>query len=220
MIYIIMCGSNNGDVFGEYPRQLSKINGEVIVERTIRLLQESGVDKNDVFISSQNPIFDNYGVKRIYDKSNSFVHYNEVLGLKEYGFWVDAFCNLSIPVTYIFGDVYFSPEAIKTIVNYDTKDITFFGTNAPYDKRYIKPYQEPLAFKVINQKKFRDSINWVKNHFNEFNRHPISWELWEVINNQPINKLYFGGDFVAIRDYTCDVDAPKDIEKLENALKL
>ena len=44
MKYIIMCG-------GEYkqwetPKQLSVVKGEVLVERTVRLLKENGIKEN------------------------------------------------------------------------------------------------------------------------------------------------------------------------------
>ena len=48
MKYIIMCGGNY-ETF-ETPRQLTKIKGEPLVARTIRLLQEQGVE--DIAISS------------------------------------------------------------------------------------------------------------------------------------------------------------------------
>ena len=58
MRYIIMCG-------GSYehwpqPKQLTRINGEPIIERTIRLLRENGVE--DIAISSNNDVFRQFGV--------------------------------------------------------------------------------------------------------------------------------------------------------------
>ena len=47
MKYIILAYSNNPGF--EVPRQLTKINGERLVERTIRLLKENGV--NDILIT-------------------------------------------------------------------------------------------------------------------------------------------------------------------------
>ena len=52
--YIIMCGGNS--VKWETPRQLLKINGETIVQRTIRLLRENRIE--DIYISSNNPLFE------------------------------------------------------------------------------------------------------------------------------------------------------------------
>ena len=41
MKYIIMCGGKYPKF--EIPKQLLKVNGEVLVERTIRLLKENGI---------------------------------------------------------------------------------------------------------------------------------------------------------------------------------
>ena len=67
MKYIIMCG-------GEYdkfktPKHLSIIKGERIVDRTIRLLRENGI--KDIYISSNNPLFDDCGVPRL-EHNNTF----------------------------------------------------------------------------------------------------------------------------------------------------
>jgi len=53
MKYIIMCG---GEYRRELPKQLLKIMGERIIERTIRLLRAYGV--KDIAISATNYYFD------------------------------------------------------------------------------------------------------------------------------------------------------------------
>ena len=54
MKYILMCGGNYPKF--EVPRQLLKVNGEVLIERTIRLLRENGI--TDIAISTNNKAFD------------------------------------------------------------------------------------------------------------------------------------------------------------------
>ncbi len=56
MKVIIMCGG----VYDNFttPKQLSVINGETLVERTIRLLKENGI--NDIYISSNDDRFSKY----------------------------------------------------------------------------------------------------------------------------------------------------------------
>ena len=99
MIYIIMCGGTYN--YWETPRQLTKINGEPIVARTIRLLKENGV--NDIAISSNNPIFEQFGVP-VLRHENNYV----ATRLGQYNTcWVDAFYPTNEPVCYIFGDVVF-----------------------------------------------------------------------------------------------------------------
>ena len=58
MKYIIMCG-------GEYkkwekPRHFVEVKGEPLIKRTIRLLQEAGVE--DIAISTNNPAFEELGL--------------------------------------------------------------------------------------------------------------------------------------------------------------
>ena len=58
MRYIIMCGGRYRQ--WETPRHMTKVNGEEIVARTIRLLRENSVE--DIAISSGNDIFKKFGV--------------------------------------------------------------------------------------------------------------------------------------------------------------
>ena len=213
MVYVI----NAGGVYKgwETPRWLSKINGEVLIERTIRLLKENGV--TDIYISSNSDMFDYIGEKRLVNVANSFIH--ETKTEPREGYWIDAFAKLTIPVTYLYGDVYYSDECIKKIVETPTDDILFFGAK----KQLIKNWPEPFAFKVVNTQKFFNCIAKVKYYHSchKFRRpHPISWDLWNVINGAPLDKgNFYGPKFIDIKDYTCDVDSPNDIAKIEASIK-
>lgn len=192
------------------PRQLLKINGETIVERTIRLLREAGV--TDIAISTNSTAFDKIGVP-IYTHHNSY----DAEGYNNFrGYWCDAFYPIDEPVCYIFGDVIFSPEAIKTIVETETNDIEFFASAPPFADNYYKPHAEPFALKVYNQFHLRDAILRVKTYDaqNMFRRKPIMWELWQVIKGTPLNVIKYD-NYTIINDYTCDVDDPEDVEKMK-----
>jgi molybdopterin-guanine dinucleotide biosynthesis protein A len=58
MKYIIMCGGTYRTF--QTPRQLTEIDGEPIIVRTLRLLREHGVD--DIAISSNDSVFEQFGV--------------------------------------------------------------------------------------------------------------------------------------------------------------
>lgn len=198
MKYIIMCG-------GEYntpkPKQLIVKNGEEIVARIIRLLREEGIE--DIAISTNNHVFVKFGLPLL-EHDNSFSA-KDKKNLK--GYWVDAFYPTDEPACYIFGDVYFSKEAIHKIVTTETDDIQFFASAPPFAPEYPKPWAEPFAYKVQNQKHFAEAIDMVKRlqDAGRFIRHPIAWELWQVIRNTPINYIDFG-NYIAINDYSCDID--------------
>ena len=117
MKYIIMCGGNYDNF--QIPKQLSIVNGETLLERTIRLLKENGIE--DYYISSNNPIFESYG--RVLHHENTYKYDNG----KIYGYWVDAYYPLDEPCVYLHGDVYYSEDAIKKIINLNPKVNTFIG---------------------------------------------------------------------------------------------
>ena len=201
MKYIIMCGGYYSH--WNTPKHLSMINGEPIVARTIRLLKEQGIA--DISISSNNPIFEQFGVPVLKHTNN----YG-----KKGGLWSEAFYPLDEPCTYLFGDVVFSPEAIKTIIDTETDDIEFFASAKPFAENYIKPYKEPFAFKVVNQEHLKQAQKDCRKEFEagHFKRKvPLSWEFWQVVKKTPLNQEIM--NYVPIQDYTCDIDKPEDVVK-------
>ena len=212
MKYIIMCGGTYKR--WEIPRQLTEICGEPLIERTIRLLREAGVE--DIAISSGNPIFEQFGVP-VLRHDNSMV-VTEELNVK--GYWVDAFYPTEEPVCYLLGDVVYSPEAIRTIVETETDDIEFFASAPPFAPEYIKPWAEPFAFKVVNTDHLKHAISLTKQYADQglFNRPPIAWELWQVIQATPLNYINYQ-NYTAINDYTCDIDDKEDAGLFEEILR-
>ena len=212
MKYIIMCGGTY-DKWKE-PKHLTKINGEAIVERTIRLLRENGA--LDIAISSNDPRFEQFGVPVLR-------HYNPYRLPKDTDAktpWLDAFYPMETPVCYIFGDVVFSPEAIKTIVETPTDSIEFFASAKPLPPIYPKRWAEPFAFKVEDLRLFWESVVLAKKYDEQglFKRQPVSWELWQVIKGTPLNKIIYT-NYKVINDYTCDVDTPEDARLFERIIK-
>ena len=212
MKYVIMCGGEY-DVF-ETPKQLSVINGEPLVARTIRLLKENGV--SDIVITSDNPIFEKYA-PRLY-------HWNSYrsVGGKIYGYWLDAYYPLKEPCTYLHGDVYYSEDAIRKIINYKSDKNIFIGNELAKNKEH-KNWGEPFGWIVNNQEVFRKGIELTK-YLQDIGRcergFAISWELYRVLNGLDINKQYILDDtYLSINDETIDIDAPWQIENLNAKLK-
>ena len=201
MKYILMCGSTK--ISSETPRHLREVCGEVLIVRTIRLLKEYGV--TDMAISSLDARFDVFGIPRL-------MHNSE-------GRWLNCFYPIDEPVCYVFGDVYFSPAALRTIVDTQTDSIEFFASAPPFAKEYIKPYGEPFAFKVVDTKYFFDCVERAKRYDDEhcFWRSAISWELWQVIKQTPLNIIKYD-NYTVINDYTVDVDSEADALRLKRIL--
>ena len=207
MKYIIMCGG----VYQawEQPRHLLKVGDECIVQRTIRLLRECNVQ--DIAISTNNKVFEQFGVPLL----SHFNSYNAKGYNDSMGYWCDAFYPMEEPVCYIFGDVIFSPQAIKIVVNTDTRDIEFFASAPPFSQQFSKKYAEPFALKVVNNAHLKECIYLTKQYDRQhrFYRKPIMWELWQVIKGTPLNHIDYT-NYTVINDYTCDVDSPEDLSKI------
>lgn len=206
-----------------------KVNGEIIIERIIRLLKENGV--KDIAISTNNPAFDYIDVEKLRHKNN-YIHNDEERHNKSEKSWLNAYYPMKEPACYLPGDVYYSDEAIKIIVETPVIDTMFFCVRDVSDGRpagiNIKG-REPLAYKVQNQKIFRFAINKLFDMIDAglFTNDPISWNLYRQINGISLDFNGYGnnifntkGNYITIDDYTTDIDKLEDIIKLEKLLKI
>lgn len=212
MKYFIMCGGKY-DIFTT-PKQLSVVNGETLLERTIRLLKENGIE--EYYITSNNPIFKEYG--QVLEHNNSFKFEDGIVK----GYWLDAYYPTDEPCIYLHGDVYYSEDAIKKIVNLNPKVNTFIGNEIARNPEH-KNWGEPFGYIVVNQKEFRKGIEDTKRLQDEGKLergYAISWELYRVLNGLDPNKQYIIDDtYLSIDDETIDIDAPWQIEKLDKKIK-
>lgn len=223
-----MCGGDYKDQF-EIPKPFLEVNGEKLIERTIRLLKENGI--KDIGISTNNPEYEYLGIEILKHK-NQYIHDARTELKKSENSWLNAYYPTEEPACYLAGDIYWSDNAIKTIIETPVKDTMFFCSRDINDGKptgiNIKG-REPFAYKVENQKVFRNAINELFEMIDSgcFTADPISWNLYRKINNLPLDYHGFGndifntdGDYVIIEDYTTDIDSKRDIPKLEKLINI
>ena len=135
------------------------------------------------------------------------------------------------------GDVYFSEEAIKTIVETPVESTMFFctfdWTDGKKDRRNYKG-REPFAYKVQDYKKFREAVDDLMRMVDEGKYAnglpPICWHLYRYLNGYDlkfeakkwteVNNIFQSkGDYKVINDYTTDIDHPEDVKVFEEWLK-
>lgn len=209
MRYVIMAGGYYEQ--WETPKQLQIVNGERIVERTIRLLKENGC--KDIVITSNNEAFDGLGVERL-EHENSYRYENGKLN----GYWVDAFYpkfKRNQKVTFLFGDVYFTEDAIKQIIGCKDKGNILFGSKGALITNRVGG--EPFAYVVNELGKFYDGIKEVKRLQDEgkCNRVPIVWELYRVLNGIDVNEhRVLSETYKVIDDGTNDCDSREKLNTL------
>ena len=208
---IIMCGGYYEN-FKEH-KSLSIINGERLIERTIRLLKENGI--KDYYISSNDDRFKEYG--KILKHENTYRYEDG----KIKGYWVDAYYPTEEPCIYLHGDVYYTEKAIKKILNYNPKVNTMIGNQWALNENHDK-VGEPFGWIIVDQEKFRNAINECKRLQDEgkCDRMPVSWELYQVLNGHDVNGFDISIDtYLPIYDETIDIDYPEQIKRLEERLK-
>lgn len=195
-------------------KALTEIKGEVLIERTIRLLEENGV--NNWWISSNDTNFNKY--KKILHHINTF----EVKDGIVKGYWLDAYYPTNEPCIYLHGDVYYTEEAIKKILNYKAKENTFIGNEIARNPEHLN-WGEPFGWIIVDQDKFRKDIEKTKELQDKgklTRGYAISWELYRVMNGYDPNYMLINDDnYLVIDDNTIDIDEPEQIELVNKGLR-
>lgn len=118
MRYVIMA-NGRGTRWGNYlgkSKHLIEIDGETLLQRTTRLIREIDSDA-EIYISSSNP--DNVAV--------GAVRHAPLRAGRE----LDRFCyELISPCTcFLYGDTYYTDEALRTIAITPARPLVFFGND-------------------------------------------------------------------------------------------
>lgn len=208
----IMCGGYYENF--DYPKSLTKINNEALVDRTIRLLSRYDVEAV-VCCNEEETIFDDYNV---YKAKFTFDY------LKQTGYYLDVFdaIHYDEPCIYLFGDVYYSDNAIKEIIDKfnNTNRNIFICNEYPFNKEHLRQ-GEPFGWIVKDQQEFKSAITLCKkfqdrNVIDHANGIPSNWELAHIINGLGVNDFNLRrDDCLVINDVTIDIDEPHVIETIE-----
>lgn len=194
MKYIIMA-AGEGKRWGNYlgiPKHLVEINGETLLGRTTRLLKKHGID---YIITGDDERYRQYG--KLIPQTN---HDCEI----------DRFEEVNEPVCYLYGDVYYTEEAIDKIIKTPTNEILFFGS-----------LDEIFAVKVHDIKKFYAHKNSVKKYYlkGRLNR-CIGWEIYRSLNTIPFTQHTITDRYIKILDGTNDIDYPEDYEEFKKRYEI
>ena len=209
----VMCGGYYNNF--NHPKALTEIRGERLLDRTLRLLAEYDTD-TVVCCNAEESAFDGYEPLRA---SFTFDY------LKQTGYYLDLFDAVpyQMPCIYLFGDVYYTENAIKSIITkYRLTDRNIFICNEyPFNDKGLRQ-GEPFGWIVKDQKEFRCAIALCKRLedrkvVDHANGVASNWELAHVINGLGINDFCLRReDCLVINDKTIDVDDPSVIGKVES----
>lgn len=171
------------------PKHLIKIDGEILLERTVRQLNNQ--DKNaKVIITSHDKRYEFKGATR-YEPLNNVLE-------------IDRFTEELIEdnICFLYGDTYYTDETINNIINSKVEDILFFGNQ-----------KSIVAIKVKDSKLFKKHISNVKNLFLENKiQNCKGWQVYQSFQNLEFDKKQIKDKFVIVDDETIDYNTPKEYE--------
>lgn len=193
MKYIIMA-DGKGDRWHNYnniPKHLVEIHGETLLSRTVRLLKLYD-SESQIIITSHDERYEVPGAMRYEPKNN-------ILEL-------DRFTRELIEndICFLYGDTYYSKEAINKIVNTETDEVMFFS-----DNRSI------LAVKVKCAEVFIQHLNNVRILYEAGKiKNCKGWQVYQSYAGLPFDVKQIGEKCIYIHDETYDVNSLEDYEKV------
>jgi len=206
---IILCGGE-GKRWKNYlgiKKHFIEIEGERLLDRTIRLINKYKNTKTTIFVVANDENYLVQGTKLFIPKKNSYNSgADKFLDSKE--LW-----NKQCRTIVLMGDVWFSENCMKSIMEHTGKEWVVFGrrrkskiTGCPYPEIFGQSFfPEHLEEHENNLHKI------VKAYHRGKIRRCIGWEHYRcMIGLEPTNKHVVKNKFFDVDDFTEDFDIPLD----------
>lgn len=191
MKYIIMCDGKGTrwENYKNIPKHFVTINGEPLIKRTIRQLNER-VNNCEIIITSHDKRYDIEGSTR-YEPLNNVLE-------------IDRFTEELIDdnICFLYGDTYYPDEVIDSIISKKASDILFFG-NA----------KSIVAIKIKDGKLFKKHVSIVRKLFLDGKiKNCKGWQVYQSFVGLEFDKKQIGEKFVLVNKDTIDFNTPKEYE--------
>lgn len=203
----IVLAAGEGKRWGNYtdvPKHLLEIDGESLIQRTTRQIS-AYADKTFVVGTD-----DSYKT----EFSELFIPEEKKVSLEMHKFssseklWSER-------TVLLFGDVYYTDEAISTIVQ-DTEDFTFFLRSGPSSFTQ-KPYGEIYAFSFLDSihRKLKESIDilLIQHDIYSAGGWSLMRHLLGISHRSRTKDHLTKGHYIEIDDWTEDFDHPIDLDR-------
>jgi hypothetical protein len=195
------------------------LDGEPLIERTVRQLNEHDIDKSDIIVVSHKYTLKNATNYRP-DPTIKHQYADAAKFLDSHKIW-----NRKGRTVIIYGDVYFTDEAIKTIIEYQPTDWRNFCR--PWKSQHTgTPWGECFAISFYPKQQIR-ALNELYRIANLHTTGKISrcggWEWTRAMAGKPDSQIRHPHqhnlkEYYIIDDLTDDIDYPQDYERLKKAI--
>ena len=199
MKYVIMA-DGKGNRWSNYlgtPKHLASIEGEKIIARTVRLLNQIIDDDDSVVVTSHNKDYEFEGANRYEPIDNQLE--------------IDRFTNelIARDVCFLYGDTFYTEDALNRIHEEPTEDVVFFGN-----------HKSIVGVKIKAPDVFRYHIQKIKNMYIDGKIKVCKgWQVYASLTNQCCNReIEIKEKFVEIHDITTDINTPEEYEKVREQI--
>lgn len=200
-------------------KHFAVFNGEPVINRTVRLLRENGVEREDIYIVSKD--------YRIEGANNYHIvpNYEENADADKFLSSTDLWSKDERTVIF-YGDVYFSDSAMKQIVSYEGDDWRLFCRPTPSTITGT-PWGECFAISIY-PKDHEKTLSQLRRIAELHRTKAISrcggWELARAMMGKPDNKIRHphvtsSPLYYIIDDETDDIDYPEDYDRLKKVVE-
>lgn len=175
------------------PKHLAEVNGEPILGRTVRLLNEMTGDASEIIVTSHDERYEFAGSRRHEPIDNKLE--------------IDRFTKelIAEDTCFLYGDTYYTEEALATIINTDTADVLFFGNT-----------KSIVAVKIKDSKLFEHHVQTVKDMYlaGKIDR-CVGWQVYQSVTGQDFAQKAVPADkFILLGKETIDFNTPEEYKKI------
>lgn len=197
MRYIIMANGKGSrwDSRADFPKHLAIINGETLLERIVHQLL--ALEETDIVITSSNPAYSVHGALRHTPENNTLE--------------IDRFTTelISDDCCFLYGDTYYSDEAMSTIVGLPVDEVMFVGSHKSIIAVIVRK-QEPFLRAVS---KVREAIRCAELADGK------GWHVYSAYVGQPLTSREISKDFLMVNG-TQNLNTVEDYHELLRAFSL
>lgn len=173
------------------PKHLVEINGEPIIARTVRLLNEITEGNCEVIITSHDERYEFEGSRRHEPLNNNLE--------------IDRFTEelIADDTCFLYGDTYYMENALKQILEEENEDILFFGN-----------HKSIVAINVRDAELFKKHVGDVRELFLAGKLEKcVGWQVYQSVTGQAFDKkAELGEKFIQLDNSTTDINTPEEYE--------
>lgn len=195
---VIIMADGKGSRWKNYlgvPKHFAEIEGEPIIQRTVRLLQSHTGDRDELMVTSHNPEYDFPGIRRYEPLDN---HYEVDKFTRE--LIVDGCC-------FLFGDTFYTEETMEEILHHEMEsELLFFGN-----------MKSIVGVRVGSAEAMIHHTDRVRALFIDGKIEKCKgWQVYQSYTGQDFNEpAALGKDFILVGTETLDVNTPAEYLEMQ-----